>query len=103
MGEWERLMLDTAKELSNLSQQIALSATSADLVEQELKKCRKEERDNRWQDVQEGGRVFHSTSSQPRPVVGSPAAAPATVAEVVWCMHPLGTCQRLGLWRFGPV
>ena len=48
------LMLDTAKELSDLSQQIALSATSADLVEQELKKCRREERDNRWQDAREG-------------------------------------------------
>ena len=65
MGEWEQLMLGTAKELSDLSQQIALSATFADLVEQELKRCRKEERDNRWEDVQGGGRVFHSTPSQP--------------------------------------
>ena len=82
MGEWERFMLDTAKELSDLSQQIALSATSADLVEQELRKCRREERANRWHDVQEGG-ILHSTSSQPRPVVGSPAAAPTIAPEVL--------------------
>ena len=82
MGEWERLMLTTAEELSNLSQQIALSATSAELVKQELKRCRREERANRWQEVQNGG-VLHSTPSQPRSVVGSSAAAPATAAEVL--------------------
>jgi len=84
-------MLGTAKELSDLSQRIALSTTSADLVEQELKKCRKEERNSRWQEVRGGGRVFHSTPSQPRPVVGSPDAVllvdpnlPArTVADVL--------------------
>jgi hypothetical protein len=41
MGDWQQLMLDTAKELSDLSQKIALSTTSAELVEQELKRCRK--------------------------------------------------------------
>ena len=71
MGDWEQLMLDTAKELSDLSQRIALSTTSAELVEQELKRCRKKERESRWEDVQQGGRVFHSTPFQPRPVVGS--------------------------------
>ena len=43
MAEWENLLLDTTKELSDLSQKIALSATSADLVEQELQGCRKRE------------------------------------------------------------
>ena len=38
VSTWERLMLDAAKELSDLSQQIALSAASADLVKQELKR-----------------------------------------------------------------
>jgi hypothetical protein len=66
MGDWEQLMLDTAKELSDLSQRIALSTTSAELVEQELKRCRKKERESRWEDVQQGGRVFHSTPFQPR-------------------------------------
>jgi hypothetical protein len=65
MGEWERLMLTTAEELSNLSQQIALSATSADLVKQELKRCRREERANRWKEAPNGG-VLHSTPSQPK-------------------------------------
>jgi hypothetical protein len=82
MGEWERLMLDTAKELSDLSQQIALSATSANLVKQELKRCRREERANRWKEAPNGG-VLHSTSSQPRSVAGSSAAAPATASEVL--------------------
>ena len=82
MGEWERLMLDTAKELSGLSQQIALSATSADLVKQELKRCRREERANRWKEAPNGG-VLHNTSSQPRSVAGSSAAAPATASEVL--------------------
>jgi hypothetical protein len=70
--EWERLMLTTAEELSNLSQQIALSATSAELVKQELKRCRREERANRWQEVQNGG-VLHSTPPQPHaaPNLGS--------------------------------
>ena len=63
-------MLDTAKELSDLSQRIALSTTSAELVEQELKRCRKKERESRWEDVRQGGRVFHGTPFQPRPVVG---------------------------------
>ena len=74
MGDWQQLLLDTAKELSDLSQRIALSTTSAELVEQELKRCRKKERESRWEDVQQGGRVFHSTPFQPRPVVGSPEA-----------------------------
>ena len=77
-------MLETAKELSDLSQQIALSATSADLVKQELKRCRREEslRANRWKEAPNGG-VLHSTPSQPRSDVGSSAAAPATASEVL--------------------
>ena len=69
-GQWQRLILKTAEELSDLSQQIALSTTSAELVKQELKSCRREERRNRWKDVPE-----------PRPFeghgCGSSAAAPA--------------------------
>ena len=69
MAEWENLLLDTTKELSDLSQKIALSVTSADLVEQELQSCRKRERESRLKEPR-GGRSFHSTPFQP-PVIGS--------------------------------
>ena len=36
-GQWERLLLRTAEQLSDLSQQIAMSDTSARLVKQQLK------------------------------------------------------------------
>ena len=78
-GQWQRLILKTAEELSDLSQQIALSTTSAELVKQELKNCRREERRNGWKDAPE-----------PRPFEGhgggseSSAAAPtaATITSV---------------------
>ena len=38
-AEWELSLLDTAKELSDLSQQIAMSVTSAELVAKELRGC----------------------------------------------------------------
>ena len=53
-------LLDTAKGLSDLSQQIALSVTSAELVEKELQGCCKRERESR------------RPRAHPRPVVGSP-------------------------------
>ena len=81
MGEWQKLLLDTAKELSDLSQKIALSATSADLVEQELRGCRKRERESRFKDVR-GGRSFHSAPFQP-PVVGSPEADGGMVSDAL--------------------
>ena len=90
MGDWQQLMLDTAKELSDLSQKIALSTTSAELVEQELKGCRKKERESRWKDVQQGERVFHSTPFQPRPVVGSPEADDGTARTVANVLQDIG-------------
>ena len=65
-------MLDAAKGLSDLSQQIALSVTSAELVAQELQGCRKRERESR---LPRAGRPYHSEPFCPRPVVGSPADA----------------------------
>ena len=69
-GHWQRLIVKTSEELSDLSQQMALSITSAELVKQELKPCRREEMLNRW-----------SETSNPLPFEGhgggSSAAAPA--------------------------
>ena len=69
-AEWELLLLDTAKELSDLSQQIAMSVTSAELVAKELRGCRKRERDSRQPGA---GTAYQSEPFRPRPVVGSPA------------------------------
>ena len=93
MGDWQKLMLDTAKELSDLSQKIALSTTSAELVEQELKRCRKKERETRWEEVRGGGRVFHSTPFQARPVVGPPEADDVN-GMLVWSL----VCYRTSAW-----
>jgi len=70
VAEWEGMLLDTAKELSDLSQKIALSVTSADLVAQELQSCRKRERESRLKEPR-AGRSFHSTPFRPPPVIGS--------------------------------
>jgi hypothetical protein len=69
-AEWELLLLDAAKGLSDLSQQIALSVTSAELVAQELQGCRKRERESRQP---RAGRPYHSEPFRAPPVVGSPA------------------------------
>ena len=71
-AEWEVMLLDAAKGLSDLSQQIALSVTSADLVAQELQSCRKRERESRLE-PRAGRRSYHSEPFRPPPVVGSPA------------------------------
>ena len=67
---WELELLDTAKELSDLSQQVALSETSAELVAKELKGCRRRERDARQPGA---GTAYRSEPFRPRPVVGSRA------------------------------
>jgi hypothetical protein len=67
---WELELLDTAKEMSDLSQQIALSETSAVLVAKELKGCRRRERDARQPGA---GTAHRSDPFRPRPVVGSRA------------------------------
>jgi hypothetical protein len=69
-AEWELSLLETAKELSDLSQQIAMSVTSAELVAKELRGCRKRERDSRQPGA---GTAYQSEPFRPRPVVGSPA------------------------------
>ena len=76
-AEWENMLLDTAKGLSDLSQQIALSVTSAELVAKELRGCRKRERDSRQPGA---GRAHQSEPFRPRPVVGSPTDAMAEEA-----------------------
>ena len=61
----------------------ALSATSADLVEQELRGCRKRERESRFKDVRRGtSRSFRSAPFQP-PVVGSPEADGGMVSDAL--------------------
>jgi hypothetical protein len=67
---WELELLDTAKELSDLSQQVALSETSAELVAKELKGCRRRERESRQPGA---GTAHRSDPFRPRPVVGSRA------------------------------
>jgi len=69
-AQWELELLDTAKELSDLSQQVALSETSAELVAKELKGCRRRERDARQPGA---GTAHRSEPFRPRPVVGSRA------------------------------
>jgi hypothetical protein len=69
-AEWELALLDTAKELSDLSQQVALSETSAELVAKELRGCRRRERDARQPGA---GTAYRSEPFRPRPVVGSRA------------------------------
>ena len=69
-AQWELELLDTAKELSDLSQQVALSETSAELVAKELKGCRRRERDARQPGA---GTAYQSEPFRPRPVVGSQA------------------------------
>ena len=59
-------------------------------MEQELKRCRKKERESRWEDVQQGERVFHSTPFQPRPVVGSPEADDGTARMVSHVLQDIG-------------
>jgi hypothetical protein len=76
-AEWELSLLDAAKGLSDLSQQIAMSVTSAELVAKELQGCRKRERESRQP---RAGRAHHSEPFRPRPVVGSPADAMAEEA-----------------------
>ena len=79
MAEWENMLLDTAKGLSDLSQQIALSVTPANLVAQELQSCRKRERESRLE-PRAGRRSYHSEPFRPSPVVGSPADQMASEA-----------------------
>jgi len=69
-AEWELSLLETAKELSDLSQQVALSETSAELVAKELRGCRRRERDSRQQGA---GTAYRSEPFRPRPVVGTQA------------------------------
>jgi hypothetical protein len=76
-AEWELSLLDAAKGLSDLSQQIALSVTSAEMVAKELQGCRKRERESRRPP---SGRAHHSEPFRSRPVVGSPADAMAEEA-----------------------